>query len=230
MNMNVEASQTSYCTVLDGKSRCKYVCYTRRRNDGAFCVCLTDAADVWSTEYTEDALSQFRQRFALKSTEDYLLKLRSACGSGDVSVVVHDAGAELRVGSGPGALSVGLSRLEGPQAAEELRELLFRMADSIAQLDSKCTLFFEQLSSGFELTATCVGAECVLSSPPVRPPTVSPVKNSLRYQTDFEPRQQQSCAPSVTVKRRAPGASLINPGTKKKMQATGVAFDDADED
>ncbi|AWP06482.1 DUF4610 domain containing protein [Scophthalmus maximus] len=199
MNMNVEASQTSYCTVLDGKSRCKYVCYTRRRNDGAFCVCLTDAADVWSTEYTEDALSQFRQRFALKSTEDYLLKLRSACGSGDVSVVVHDAGAELRVGSGPGALSVGLSRLEGPQAAEELRELLFRMADSIAQLD-------------------------------IRPPTVSPVKNSLRYQTDFEPRQQQSCAPSVTVKRRAPGASLINPGTKKKMQATGVAFDDADED
>ncbi|XP_035495608.2 protein PAXX isoform X2 [Scophthalmus maximus] len=186
MNMNVEASQTSYCTVLDGKSRCKYVCYTRRRNDGAFCVCLTDAADVWSTEYTEDALSQFRQRFALKSTEDYLLKLRSACGSGDVSVVVHDAGAELRVGSGPGALSVGLSRLEGQQAAEELRELLFRMADSIAQLDSK-----------------------------FRPPTVSPVKNSLRHQTDFEPRQQQSCAPSVTVKRRAPGASLINPGTKK---------------
>ncbi|XP_041792304.1 protein PAXX, partial [Chelmon rostratus] len=195
---NMDVNQTSYCTVLDTKSQAKFLCYTRRIN-GIFSICLTDAADVWSTEYTEDTLNQFRQRFALKSTEDYILKLRAACGRGDVSVVVHDTSVELHVGSGPGDLSVTLSRLEGCKATAELKELLFRMADSLTQPDSG-------------------------------PSSMSPVKNHQRRPTDFEPRQQQSCAPSVTVKKRRTGASLINPGTRKKLRATGVAFDEADED
>ncbi|XP_074493268.1 protein PAXX isoform X3 [Sebastes fasciatus] len=169
---------------------------------------MCDAADVWSTEYTEDTLKQFRQRFALRSTEDYILKLRSACGSGDVSVVVHDTSAELHLSSSPGDPSVTLSRLEGPQATKEVKELLFRMADSLTQPDSGS-------------------------------PSVSPVKNHQRrptayrddiFSSEFEPQQQQNGAPSVTTKKRLPGASLINPGTKKKRQATGVAFDDVDED
>ncbi|XP_060927293.1 protein PAXX isoform X2 [Limanda limanda] len=195
-----DVKPSSYCTVLDGRSQSKYLCYTHRRN-ALFYICLTDAADVWSTEYTEDTLKEFRQKFALKSTEDYILKLRSACVTGDVSVVVHDTRAELQVSSGSTDLSVSLSRLQGPQATEELKELLFRMADSLTQLDSK-----------------------------VRSPAPSSLKNRQRNHTEFEPRQQQNCGPSVTVKRRAPGASLINPGTKKKMQATGVAFDEADDD
>ncbi|XP_051278355.1 protein PAXX isoform X1 [Dicentrarchus labrax] len=196
----MDVNQTSYCTVLDKKSQSKFICYTRRKN-GTFSVCLTDAAAVWSTEYTEDALNQLRQMFALKSTEDYILKLRSACGSGDLSVVVHDTSAELHVGSGPGDLSVSLSRLEGLRATAELKELLFRMADSLAQPDSKC------------------GS-----------PSISPVKNHQRWPSEFEPRQQQNCAPSGMAKKRLAGTSLINPGSKKKLLATGVAFDDADED
>ncbi|XP_075934295.1 protein PAXX isoform X1 [Anarhichas minor] len=157
--------------------------------------CLTsDAAAVWSAEYTEDALTQFRQRFAVRSTEDYILKLRSACGRGDVSVVVHDSSAELHVSSGPADQSVTLSRLEGPQATTELKELLFRMADRLTQPDS-----------------------------------VSPVKTHQRWPAEFQ-LQQQNCAPPMAMKKRLPGASLINPGTKRKQQATGVAFDDVEED
>lgn len=66
--------------------------------------------------------------------------LRASCNSGDVSVSVHEVGAELRLGSSPGDLSVTLSRLEGPQATDKLRELLFTMADSLTQLDSEFTL------------------------------------------------------------------------------------------
>uniref|UniRef100_A0A3P8T4S7 PAXX non-homologous end joining factor n=1 Tax=Amphiprion percula TaxID=161767 RepID=A0A3P8T4S7_AMPPE len=191
-------SEASYCIVLDRDTQSKFLCCARRKN-GIFTICLTNAADVWRIEYTEDTLQHFRQKFALKSAEDYIVKLRSSCSCGAVSVAVHDTSAELHVGSGPGDLSVTLSRLEGPQATEELRDLLFSMADSLTQLDSR------------------------LSS-------VSPLKNHHRGPPEFEPRQQQNSAPSVTVKRRLPGASLINPGTKKKLKATGVAFDDADED
>ncbi|KAM9360149.1 protein PAXX [Symphorus nematophorus] len=193
----MDVNRLSYCTVLDKKSQSKFICYTRRKN-GIFSIRLTDAADVWSTEYTEDTLSQFRQMFALKSTEDYILNLRSACGSGDVSVVVRDASVELHLGSSDQSLN--LSRLEGPQAAAELKELLFKMADSLAQPDSVS-------------------------------PSVSPLKIHQKWTTELESRQlQQNGAPSVTLKKRLAGTSLINPGTKKKLQATGVAFDDADED
>ncbi|XP_073322533.1 protein PAXX isoform X2 [Pagrus major] len=192
----MDEKRTSYCTVLDKQSQSRFICYTRRIN-GIFSVCLTDAADFWITEYTEEELNQFK--FALKSTEDYILKLRSACGSGDTSVVVHDTSSELHVGSSPRNLIVTLSRLEGPQARAELKELLFGMADSLTQPDSAA-------------------------------PPLTPMKNHQRCPTEFEPRQQQNSAPSVPMKKRFAGTSLINPGTKKKLRATGVAFDDADED
>ncbi|XP_068167450.1 protein PAXX [Antennarius striatus] len=190
--------QVSYCTVLDKNSQSKFLCYTRNAN-GTFGICLTDAAAVWRTEFSEDILNQ--SRLALTSTEDRILKLRSACSRGDVSVVVQDSGVELHVGSGPGDLSVTLSRLEGLEATTELRELLFRMADGLSQDDSKCCS-----------------------------PSISPVKNHQRTLTEFEPRRQQQYPPSLTVKKRLAGTSLINPGSKKKVQATGVAFDDAGED
>ncbi|TMS03537.1 Protein PAXX [Larimichthys crocea] len=199
----MDVKQASYCVVLDKKSQSKFICYTRRKN-GLFHICLTDAADVWSTEYTEDTLNQFRQRFALKSTEDYILKLRSACGNGDVSVVVHETSVELRVGCSPGEPRMTLSMLEGLQATEELKELLFRMADSLTQPDGTCGVS-----------------------------SVSPVKNHQWWPAGeqlMEPLLQQNSAPSATVKKRPPGSSLINPGSKRKQRATGVAFDDADED
>ncbi|XP_026177419.1 protein PAXX isoform X2 [Mastacembelus armatus] len=194
----MDGHQTLYCTVLDKTSHSKFLCYTYRKN-GIFCICLTDAAGVWSTGHSEDSWSHVKERFTLKSTEDYILKIRSACGSGDMSVVVNDTRAEVHVGSGPGNLGVTLFRLEDQKATEELKELLFRMADCLAQPDCRSI-------------------------------SDSPVKNHQRNPTEFEPQQQQNCAPSVTVKRQPSGASLINPGTKKKLQATGVAFDDVYED
>ncbi|XP_008333807.1 protein PAXX [Cynoglossus semilaevis] len=197
----MEEDLTLYCTVADEKNKSRFICHTHRKH-GVFSICLTDAVTLWRIEYTEEDFNKLRQKFNLKSSNDYIQKLRSASSSGKMSVLVHDTEAELQVGSRPGGLSMSLSRLEGPQAAEELRNLMFRMADSLTQLNYS------------------------------KPSAISPVKNVQspvkKHHTVFEPRQQKQN--SMAVKRRPPGSSLINPGTKKKVQATGVAFDDADED
>lgn len=61
--------------------------------------------------------------------------LSSAGVKGDVSVEVSDGSVELHAG---GHLSATLPRLEDQQAAVELRELLFRMADALAQHGGTC--------------------------------------------------------------------------------------------
>lgn len=52
-----------------------------------------------------------------------------------MSVSVQDTSAVLYVAASPGDLSVTLSRLKEQEAKEVLRELLFRMADSLTRLD-----------------------------------------------------------------------------------------------
>lgn len=63
----------------------------------------------------------------------------SASVKGDVSVVVSDGSVELHAG---GHLSATLPRLEDEQGAAELRELLFRMADALAEHGATCWSFF----------------------------------------------------------------------------------------
>lgn len=70
------------------------------------------------------------------------VSLRSACVKRGMSVVVHDNSVELIGGSSTGDLRVKLPRLEAPQALEELKVLLFTMADNLAQPDTECTKFF----------------------------------------------------------------------------------------
>ncbi|XP_054880893.1 protein PAXX isoform X1 [Poeciliopsis prolifica] len=208
-----------FCTVTDMESQDRYVCYTRRKGGGGgLCINVTDTVAVWSTDCSEDVLKpQVDSRpvsptssphltplspqghgLALKSTEDYIFRFRTSCLSGNVRVVVQHTRAALHVGSWPDGLSMTLTRMEAPQATEELKELLFTMADTLAQLDSGS-------SAG------------------------NPLKSLQRSPADLKPRQQQQNGAATVTKRRLPGASLINPGTKKKVQVTGVAFDDEDE-
>ncbi|XP_062418302.1 protein PAXX isoform X2 [Pungitius pungitius] len=181
----MEACRTEYCTLWDQKNQSKFLCYSRTQN-GLSNICLTDAADVWSTEHTEDTLDQFRQTFALRSTEDYILKLRAACARGEVSVVVHSDSAAVHVRSGSGDQSLTLSRLEGPRATQEVKEQLFSMADRLTQ------------------------PEILLDGSA----SVSPVKSHRRHPAEFKPHQQ-TWTSSKTMKKRLPGASLINPGAKR---------------
>ena len=54
--------------------------------------------------------------------------------------MLRDTAAELCVGASPGELRVQLSRMEPRQAAEELKELLFTMADRLCESAAPASL------------------------------------------------------------------------------------------
>nr|XP_040051502.1 protein PAXX isoform X1 [Gasterosteus aculeatus aculeatus] len=204
----MEASRTEYCTVRDQRDQPELLCYSRAEH-GLSNICLTDAADVWSTEHTEDTLNQFRQRFAVASTEDFIVKLRAACGRGQASVVAHGPSAVVRVRSGSGEQSVALCRLDGPRAAQELKEQLFSMAARLTRPDRK------RSAHTLHHSPPCYGS-----------PSASPVKGHRAPPAEFKPQQQQqNWTPSKAMKKRLPGASLINPGAKRSnVSRTNVPY------
>ncbi|XP_064210518.1 protein PAXX [Anguilla rostrata] len=197
MDYDALKTQSSYCTLVNKSDNSKYVCYSHTKA-GTFNIGLTNASEVWSKDFTEETLAEHGKNDALKSAEDYISKIRSTCGNGSASVTVQEDGALLQLGVSPGSVSMTLPRLSDPEGRAELRDLLFRMANSLADADA---------AGG--------------------PSSVSPGKSQFRRNTGFEPRRQQT-GPTVVVKKRLPGDSLINPGSRKKKPATGVAFDDND--
>uniref|UniRef100_A0A3B1J5R0 PAXX non-homologous end joining factor n=1 Tax=Astyanax mexicanus TaxID=7994 RepID=A0A3B1J5R0_ASTMX len=183
MDQTDSQPKTVLGTLIDRKDRSKYVCFTQRRAGGLkLNIYRINGEDVWKADVSEESLSQMKKSFSLKSTEDYALKLKGACRSGSAFVSLQEDGAVLHLDSEPADLNVSLSKLTDLEGRSELKDLLFKMADSLTQLDA----------------------------------------------AGFEPRKQQSSGPTVAVRKRLPGDSIINPGTRRKRAATGVDFDDGD--
>ncbi|KAG5280631.1 hypothetical protein AALO_G00062270 [Alosa alosa] len=186
-----------FFTVSDKTDGSKYLCYIHDCA-GDLNIGVTDAEDVWKTRITDEIKAQLLKYYSLKSIEDCLMKLRSSCGKGKASVSVEEEQVILHLGPSPIDLTMTLSKLCEVDGKVELKELLFRMADNLSHWQ---------------------GAE--------GPQTLhSPGKNSHKRDNEFAPRKQSSNGPSVGSRKRFPGDSLINPGTRSKRPATGVAFDD----
>ncbi|CAM4543394.1 unnamed protein product [Leuciscus chuanchicus] len=193
-------SKSVLCTLLDKNDQSRYVFFTQKRSSGDINMGFTNGEDVWKTHLSEEIVPQLFKKFALKSTEDYTIKLKCACKTGRAFVKLQEDSAVLHLGSEPTDLSLSLSKLTDSEGRTEVKELLFKMADSLQQQES------QGASSSF-----------------------SPVKNPQKRSSEFEPRKQHT-GPILAVRKRLPGDSLINPGTKRKKPATGVAFDDGDDE
>ncbi|XP_037387725.1 protein PAXX [Pygocentrus nattereri] len=198
--MASSVSQPKYvlCTLIDKNDQSRYVCFAQKKAGGTS-IGLSNGLDVWNADLSEESLSQLKKKFSLKSTEDYALKLKGACRSGSAFVSMQEDGAVLHLGSEPADLSLSLSKLADYEGRIELKDLLFKMADSLTQEDN-------------------TGATSLSS----------PFKNPQKKSTGFEPRNQSN-GPAIAVRKRLPGDSLINPGTRRKRPATGVDFDDGDD-
>ncbi|MGH0156459.1 UNVERIFIED_CONTAM: hypothetical protein FKN15_074896 [Acipenser sinensis] len=124
------------------------------------------------------------------------------------SLLVEGSTATLRLGrdDDPRGLTFHLIKLPDAEARLELQAVLFGMAGRVGVLEQR----LEREGAA----------------------TASPVKGQQRSTAaDFEPRMHTTGGgrTSAAVKKRLPGASLINPGSKRKVKATGVAFEDGEE-
>lgn len=196
-----------YGIVVNSGDRDQYLCCTSGRG-GAFNICITNASDVWSTEFTSEKLSEHRRQHGVTSIEEYKTKLRKALQGVSASLLVEGSTATLRLGrdDDPRGLTFHLIKLPDAEARLELQAVLFGMAGRVGVLEQR----LEREGAA----------------------TASPVKSQQRSTAaDFEPRMHTTGGgrTSAAVKKRLPGASLINPGSKRKVKATGVAFEDGEE-
>ncbi|KAJ8285695.1 hypothetical protein GJAV_G00029880 [Gymnothorax javanicus] len=198
MDLGTRPIKSTYCTLVNKSDDAKYVCYTHLKT-GTFSIRLTNGSEVWSKDFSKETQAENGKSDALKSGEEYSSLIRLACGDGSASVTVLEDTAALQLGASMSSRSVTLIRLSDAESRAELRDLLFRMADSLMHPDT----------TGI-------------------PSSFSPGKSPIKRNTGFEPRGHQT-GPTVAAKKRLPGDSLINPGSRKKKPATGVAFDDPDD-
>ncbi|XP_041094516.1 protein PAXX isoform X2 [Polyodon spathula] len=177
-----------YCSVDQGR----YLCCTSGRG-GVFNICITNVSDVWSTEFTSEKLSEHRRLHGVTSTEEYKTRLRKALQGESASLLVEGSTATLRLGKDddPRGLTFHLRKLPDAETRSELQAVLFGMAGRVVVLE-------QQLERGGAASA-------------------SPVKSRERSAADFEPRMHETGGgrTAAAVKKRLPGASLINPGSKR---------------
>ncbi|XP_055456422.1 protein PAXX isoform X2 [Psammomys obesus] len=195
------------CVVSTGSGSPHLVCYCVRESNGegfrdGFNLCVTDAAELWSTCFSPDSLATLKARSGLSSTEDISSRFRAACQQQAVTVSLQEDRALMTLSGDTSALTFDLSKVPSQEAALRLQALTLSLAERVCNLERR-------LAAAEETTAR------------PRKNTQPAVPHLFLAELDH---QRGSSGPGV--RKRCPGESLINPGFKSKKPSGGVDFDE----
>ncbi|XP_060245590.1 protein PAXX isoform X2 [Meriones unguiculatus] len=193
------------CVVSTSSGSPHLVCYCVRESNGegfrdGFNLCVTDAAELWSTCFSPDSLATFKARSGLSGTEDISSRFRAACQQQAVTVSLQEDRALMTLSGDTSALTFDLSKVPSPEAALRLQALTLSLAKRVCNLERQL-------------------AEETTARP--RKNTQPAVPHLFLAELDH---QRGSSGPGV--RKRCPGESLINPGFKSKKPSGGVDFDE----
>ncbi|ELV13132.1 hypothetical protein TREES_T100011178 [Tupaia chinensis] len=127
------------CTLPPGPGPPRFVCYCEggsgdEDRDG-FNLCVTDAAELWSTSLSSDSLAALKTRFGLSAAEDIAPRFRAACKQQDVAVTLQEDRAALTLTVASPPLIFDLARVPGPEAAPRLQALTLGLAEHVCRLE-----------------------------------------------------------------------------------------------
>ncbi|KYO23114.1 protein PAXX isoform X2 [Alligator mississippiensis] len=187
----------------------RYVCYCGAEPGAAFNAYVTNASEVWSTDFNQEKLERHMAQSGI--SEDYSTKFREAFEHRTAALTVHNGRATLELKEDAWSLTFDLFKLPSSEARMRLQALMFGLMGCVSSLEKRL--------EAAEGAAAAAAAVCRSE------------KNQPRSQKllmpDLSPRKNQGGGSAVLAKRRVPGESLINPGFKSKKAPTGVDYEDS---
>lgn len=190
------------CTLPPGPGPARLVCFCEGEGGGDLNLCVTDAAELWSTCFTPDSLAALEARCGLRAAEDLAPRFRAACARQAVAFTQREDGASLILSGGPRALELELAKVPAAEAAPRLRALTLGLAERVCSLERRLAAA-EETAASPRKSPRPAGPRILLPDPDPQRGGLGPV-----------------------ARRRCPGESIINPGFKSKQPAGGVAFED----
>lgn len=180
-------------------SSVKYLVFTTVSND-KWNIHATDGIDVWRLELDQTGLESHRELADVAGYEAYFSKFRQAFQASNISLSNQGHRISLEIGSGSTALQYDLFEASASQRKADLKNVLFRLANTTKELQDRIQVVEEELKSAKKQRPDVAVA-----------------------QPDFESTRKR---PGGQVKMVKPqGRSIINPSSKKRKAAKGVEFD-----
>nr|XP_033816359.1 protein PAXX [Geotrypetes seraphini] len=174
--------------------------------DSSFNIFVTNTSEVWSTDFTEEKLEEYKRRSGVNSTESYHEKIREAFERSVTSLELQDGRVILKIKDDSWNATFDLYKLPISETRTQLQVLIFSLVDQVSSLKKSL--------KAAEYTASSCSPE-------------KNFKNSQRLlMPDLDFRKNKGGLSNMS-KKRVPGESLINPGFKSKKAAMGVDFEDS---
>eukprot|EP00058_Branchiostoma_floridae_P025962 XP_002611452.1 hypothetical protein BRAFLDRAFT_63916 [Branchiostoma floridae] len=185
----------------------RFVCFTRC-TAAAWSISVTDGVDVWIWQAGQTELDAHRDVAELSSFEAYFSRFRTAFLAGEVSISGTGHRLQCTLGKGSSTLTYDLYEATASERKEDLKHILFRLADKVTELDQK-------------LSDSTVRLDALRQNHPER-------QVGGKGGAGFDLDMQRNRGPAAKVRRKE-GYSILNPESKRVKAPRGVHFDDEED-
>ncbi|XP_059157332.1 protein PAXX-like [Physella acuta] len=189
-----------HCTVICNGCK-KYLCFTKLGSK-SWSLQVTDGIDLWLLDLDEAGLENHKDLHESPSVEVFLSKFRNEFNSGIISIGHIGSNVTLSVGSGAANFNFNLAEAKSAEKKIELQSILFKLADSVSQLEKELSAVNEQMKSLRAEKSSSSGISALM---------------------DLSPKK----AGGNKTKPNKAGMSVINPSSRKRKAAAGVVFEES---